>query len=344
MLKKILYTSVIAVLLFAAIGFLLPTHVHVERSIGVERPAATVFAVLNSYRNFPAWSPWAARDPEARYALSGPASGVGARLSWDGDPRLVGSGWQEIVASEPYRRIGMRLDFDQQGTADSYFNIVETGQGVRLTWGVDTDLLEGRGLFGGLLARYFGLFFDRWIGEDYEDGLARFKEFVESLPPADFADLDVTIVDVQPQDILYVRIDDMPNPLDVAASLAAAYREISTFMASHAIEREGLPMTITRGRDGQGLLFEAAIPALTAGAEPGGHVRAGLSPGGRAARVVHRGPQDGMGASYEKLAAWMAVHGLEEGRVSWEQYVSDPAQTPPKELLTHIYALLADAP
>jgi effector-binding domain-containing protein len=30
--------------------------------------------------------------------------------------------------------------------------------------------------------------------------------------------------------------------------------------------------------------------------------------------------------------------------VSWEQYVSDPAQTPPKELLTHIYALLADAP
>ena len=42
---------------------------------------------------------------------------------------------------------------------------------------------------------------------------------------------------MQPQGILYVRIDDMPNPLDVAASLSAAYREISTFMASHAIER-----------------------------------------------------------------------------------------------------------
>jgi DNA gyrase inhibitor GyrI len=115
-------------------------------------------------------------------------------------------------------------------------------------------------------------------------------------------------------------------------------------MASRAIERAGLPMTITRGRDGQGLLLEAAIPALATGVEPGGHVRAGFSPGGRAARVVHRGPQDRMGATYEKLAAWMAVHGLQEGRVSWEQYVSDPAQTPTEDLQTHIYALLADAP
>ena len=344
MLKKILYVIVISSFLFAAVGFLLPRHVHIERSIGIDRPAATVFTLLNSYRNFPSWSPLAARDPEARYALSGPASGVGARLSWDGDPRLVGSGWQEIVASEPYRRVGMRLDFHQQGAADSYFSMVEAGRGVRLTWALDTDLTERQGLFEGLLARYFGLFFDRWIGKECEDGLARLKEFAESLPPADFADLDVTIVNVQPQGILYVRIDDMPNPLDVAASLSAAYREISAFMASHAIERAGLPMTITRSRDGQGLLLEAAIPVLTAGAEPGGHVRGGLSPGGRAARVVHRGPQDGMGASYEKLAAWMAVHGLQEGRVSWEQYVSDPAQTPPEELLTHIYALLADAP
>jgi len=95
---------------------------------------------------------------------------------------------------------------------------------------------------------------------------------------------------------------------------------------------------------GQGFLLEAAIPVLGTGADPEGHVRFGRSPGGRAVRAVHRGPHARMGPTYEKLAAWMAANGLEEGRVSWEQYVSDPTQTPADELITHIYALLADAP
>jgi len=36
----------------------------------------------------------------------------------------------------------------------------------------------------------------------------------------------------------------------------------------------------------------------------------------------------------------MAAHGLGEGRVSWEQYISDPAKTPPREAVTHIYFLI----
>ena len=49
-----------------------------------------------------------------------------------------------------------------------------------------------------------------------------------------------------------------------------------------------------------------------------------------------------MTPSYEKLAAYMAVHGLKEGRVSWEHYISQPEQTPATEIVTHIYFLIAD--
>jgi effector-binding domain-containing protein len=44
--------------------------------------------------------------------------------------------------------------------------------------------------------------------------------------------------------------------------------------------------------------------------------------------------------TYEKLAAYMGAHGLREGPVSWEQYISDPGVTPSDELITHIYFLI----
>jgi len=340
MIKKILYIIVIAMVIFFTAGLLLPQNVHVERSIEVERPESTVFILLNSFKYFSAWSPWSERDPDTVYEFSGPASGVGARLGWSGDPRLVGNGWQEIIESTPWSVIRMQLDFEQQGRANSYFQIDRAGSGVMLTWGFDTNLVEGQGFFGGLLARYFGLFFDQWIGSDYEQGLSRFKSFAESLPSADFSDLEVDIVTAEPLDILFVATDKRPPPGSVKTGLAAAYQEITAFMAEHSIEMQSQPMTISRAWDAQDYEFIAAIPVSTRDFELSGNVQAGKSPSGRAVRVIHRGVYDRMSPSYEKLAAYMAVHGLKEGRVSWEHYISDPGQTPANELITHIYFLI----
>lgn len=344
MFKKIFYAVVIALVLFFIGGLFLPRHAHVERSIEIQRPTATVFTVLNSYRSFAAWSPWAERDPGAVYELSGPEAGAGARLSWSGDPRLVGTGWQEITESRPYSLVRMHLDFDQQGVADSYFQIGQTAAGTHLTWGFDTDLLEGQGWFGGVLARYFGLFFDKWIGADYELGLTRLKAHLESLPPADFSDLEVEIVEVEPVDILYVVSEAGPDSSDITASLAAAYQEITAYMAEQGVEVAAQPMAITRiGEQGR-YEVEAAIPATLPASLPAlaSRVRVGRSPAGRAVRVVHRGPYESMGPTYEKLAAWIAAHAMEEGRVSWEQYISDPGETPEEELITHIYFRIGD--
>jgi effector-binding domain-containing protein len=238
----------------------------------------------------------------------------------------------------------MQLVFHGQGAAISYFRISETEAGSRLLWGFDTDLVEGQGWFAGLLARYFGLFSDRWIGDDYEAGLARIKELVESMPPADFSDLEVEIVEVEPLDILFLRNAAADSSNDLGSDLAADYREISAFMNENAIEMAAQPIAITRIRPTGGFTVEAAIPVVLPDVLPNGHVVAGRSPAGRALRVVHRGPYDRMAPTYAKLAAWMAAHGLSEGHVSWEQYVSDPRETPPEALITHIYFMLDDEP
>ncbi len=341
MLRKILSIVGILFVLFLIGGVLLPRYVHVERSIEIERPASTVFVLLNGYKTFTSWSPWAARDPDAVYEYSGPVSGVGARMNWSGDPRQVGNGWQEITGSQPYSRVRTHLDFDQQGQADAYFQISEAGSGVHLTWGFDTDLLEGQGFLGGILAKYFGLFFDKWIGSDYEQGLANLKVFAESLPAEDFSDLNVEVLDAEALDILYISSGASQGPVDIAEVLDTAYEEIIAFITENELEVTGGRMAITRAWDEEGYRFDAAIPVVMKPVELTGNVRVGQSPSGPSVRVVHRGPYERMTPSYEKLAAYMAAHGLREGSVSWEYYVSDPLQTPDENLITHIYFQIA---
>jgi effector-binding domain-containing protein len=323
-------------------GYSLPKQVHIERTITVERPATMMFQILNSYRYYSEWSPWANRDPKAEFVISGPDAGVGARLSWIGDPQLVGSGWQEIVASKPYEKINIKLDFDAQGIADTGFTLVAQGDATVITWFFDSDLTEGVNYLDSFLARYFGLLFDRWVGGDYEMGLANLKHFAESLPVSDSNQLKIERIDVLAQNILFVTSSSSQDPADIALAMAAAYGEISVLMNTAGINMTGQPMAITRAWEEGSYQFDAAIPVDSVPEKLTGNIKSGLSPAGPAVRAVHHGGYDQMMPTYEKLAAYMSAHGLSHGKISWEHYISDPANTAPQDMITHIYIMLED--
>ena len=344
MFNKIIYVTVITVLIIITAGLFLPKAAHVERTIEIARPAATVFTLVNGFSKFSLWSPWSERDPDVAYSFSGPAAGPGAQMSWKGDPRLVGTGTQRITESIPWSMVRMQIDFDQLGKASSYFQIDESGHGSHLTWGFDVNLVEGRGFFTGLLNRYFALFFDTWMGADYEQGLSRLKSLAESMPAADFSDIDVEFIQAEPLDILYVARTSRQAAGGVSPDLAAAYQEITALMAEHSVEMASQPMAIHRTLDAENHEFDAAIPVTETDIPLSRNVQAGKSPAGPAIRVVYRGSYAQVGLIYEKLAAYMAVHDIEKGRVSWEHYISDPARTSPNEAITHIYQLIKNPP
>jgi effector-binding domain-containing protein len=340
MFKKFLYAIVIIVLIFCSVGVFLPREVHIERNIQIDRPAAMIFVLLNGYSSFNTWSPWVERDPSASYVISGPASGVGARMTWSGDPRLTGSGQQEIIESTAPSLVRIRFQFENQGEAVMQYRLSELDDTTEVKWTFDTDVTKGQGLFGGIMARYFGLFFDRWLGSDYELGLANLKRLAESLPSADFSEMEVEIFDVEPRNILYVESVSSQAPGDIASSLADAYLELTTFITQHNLQMSAQPMAISRAWNESGYSFDAAIPVHSIDVLPEGNVKIGTSPSGRVLRVIHRGAYDQMMPTYEKISAYMGAHGLEDAGVSWEQYISDPGNTPTEDLVTHIYFLL----
>jgi hypothetical protein len=178
-LLRIVFFAVAALVgLILVVGLFLPTTAHVERSIVTGASPDTVYGIVSGFRRFNEWSPWFDLDPQAQYTYTGPESGVGATMAWASDPSKAGSGTQEIVAVEPGRSVTTRLDFGPQGQATAQMTIEPDGAGSRVTWAFDTSFE------GDFLGRYFGLFFDRWIGADYEKGLARLKAIAEATPAA----------------------------------------------------------------------------------------------------------------------------------------------------------------
>jgi len=175
LLKALLAILILTGAMLVVGGLLLPASTRVERSTTIDRPPPAVFATLDTFADFNAWSPWAELDPQARYLYSGPAVGVGAKMSWAGSP-VMGSGSQEILESVRSSRIVNAVDFgNSQATAT--YTLMPRGAGTELTWALDTA--HGYNL----VSRWLGaLALDHMIGRDLEKGLAKLKAMLESGP------------------------------------------------------------------------------------------------------------------------------------------------------------------
>jgi len=331
---RALVVLVAIVALLGLLGIFLPSGAHVERSATIEASPATVFALVNGFRSFNKWSPWFERDPEARYELTGPDFGVGAKLTWFSENPQVGSGYQEIVASEPYSGVRCHLDFGSQGTAETFYRIEPIDGSTLLTWGFDSE-------FGmNLISRYFGLMFDKWIGADYDAGLANLAALAAELPKADWTDLEIAAVAVEPTTIAYLSSSSGWGHEAIGQAWADANGAVMAFMTKHELEQGGPPVAITTSYDDEVWRFDAGVPVAGSAEieiDVDSAVQIRETYGGKAVRGIHLGSYADLSASWDKVAAYAAAHGFEVIGSTWEAYVSDPASTPEAELTTYLF-------
>lgn len=176
-LKRIVLTVVVLIVLAVAVSFLMPGSVTVERRITIQATPEQTFALLNSFERFNQWSPWFALDPDATYQYEGPATGIGAKMSWVGND-AVGSGGQEIIGSTPHSLVQVRLRFGDMGEPLAQYHIKAVDGGTEVVWTFEQE-------FGlNPLFRLMGPMFDSTIGTDYERGLAQMKTLLEKASAA----------------------------------------------------------------------------------------------------------------------------------------------------------------
>lgn len=173
-----LVTIVIAgVLLVALLGFAAtrPDTFEVKRTQTVQASPERIFAQIEDFRNWAAWSPFEKFDPAMTKTYSGAARGKGAEYRWAGNQK-AGQGAMEIVEAAPPALVRIRVDFSRPFQAHNIaeFTLETKGSSTAVTWA-----MRGPQPFPFKLMSIF-LSMDKMVGKDFEEGLAKLKALTES--------------------------------------------------------------------------------------------------------------------------------------------------------------------
>ena len=166
--------AVIGVLVLACVvvGFLLPSSFTVQRSIVINAPPKKVYDLIVEPKKWTQWAAWNQRDPDMRITYSGPPFGMGAKWAWQS--KSEGTGTMEFTRVDPDRAVEYSLWFPDFGMRSTgALRLEPSGNATRVTWSAAGDV------GGNPLKHYLTLMMDRWIGPDFDAGLANLKALAE---------------------------------------------------------------------------------------------------------------------------------------------------------------------
>lgn len=174
MIKKILLVLVVllaALLIYAAT---LPDTFRVQRSATIKAPPEKVYAMIDDFNAWRAWSPREKLDPAMKRTMSGAPKGKGAVYEWDGD-KNVGAGRMEIVESSTPSKVAIQLDFLRPFASSNtaVFTLEPKGDATNVTW-----VMQGPSTYVTKVISVFASM-DSMIGKDFEAGLANMKAIAE---------------------------------------------------------------------------------------------------------------------------------------------------------------------
>lgn len=145
----------------------------IERATTIAAPETVLRPLIDDFRRWRDWSPWEDADPELRRLYSGPETGAGAHYDWEGN-RKAGAGSMTVITSEP-GRVTIDLEFQKpfKNRNDVAFLLEPAGAGTTVTWRMSGTK--------NLFLKLFGFLFpmEKFVGPDFEKGLARLKALAE---------------------------------------------------------------------------------------------------------------------------------------------------------------------
>jgi len=162
---------VAAVLMLAAAK---PDTFRVQRTASIKAPPDKVFALINDFKRWGAWSPWEQKDPAMKRSFGSATSGKGAVYAWEGN-KDVGQGRMEIAESSPPSKLAIKLDFVRPFEAHNIveFTLQPKGDATDISWAMQGDTPY----FAKIIHVFINM--DEMVGKDFESGLAKLKAAAE---------------------------------------------------------------------------------------------------------------------------------------------------------------------
>jgi len=175
MLVKILIGLAVLVALLVVVVALQPSEFRITRTATVAAPASAVFAQVNDFHKWEAWSPWAKLDPAVRNTFEGAPAGTGAVFAWAGNSK-VGEGRMTITESRPSELVRIKLEFMKPfaATNTAEFTFKPEGDRTAVTW----SMFGHNNFMGKAVCLVMNM--DKTLGGEFDKGLAAMKSVAEA--------------------------------------------------------------------------------------------------------------------------------------------------------------------
>ena len=335
-LLEILISLAIVAGLFLVVALVLPSSRHLVEKVETNRKLTIAFDSLNSLRRFDDWNPLVLRDPRVQMTLSGPDSGVGARLDYVSKEEGLGKGSWEITESVSREKVSFKIDNEERGTNKrTSFSFKPTGRNnrnVEITQTYDVD-------YGwNLLGRYSGMYVSRHIGDDMKLGLSRIVGMLAAVPNVDYAVsgskmTGLKVADRPVEDLLFVNAGNVERGnSQIQASITANAEWLKRVMEANGLEAVG-PLRIIStelGRETYNFDVAQAVRKKDGSAvgKPSlqGPVQHVQNPAAKVATAAYTGYMAELDNVRNALRAWALTNGHEVVDRPYESYKAGVAE------------------
>ncbi|MGI8952054.1 MAG: SRPBCC family protein [Chitinophagaceae bacterium] len=131
----------VLIIVAAVIIYFLPSTIHIEKTMVLKAAPEPVFQYINATGEWNKWAAWLQQDPSNKITFNGPESGAGAALNWNSQVPDTKTGNVLIQTSQPYSQLKADINFDIYGKSNNTFLLENTGNGTKITWTIDLNVI-----------------------------------------------------------------------------------------------------------------------------------------------------------------------------------------------------------
>ncbi len=265
------------VVLAVIVALALPTHAAASRSIEVSHNIREVYDILANYRRFPDYGVLRAYDANTQFEFSGPAYGVGAKVSWKSSNPKVGTGrltmWQiEPAAADVFFKGAATITWKLHNSWPGYnkhivFEIARSGKDQRLVKIVARYRVDyGWNLFD----RYSRLFIHGAPDHFLEYTLTNLQNVLAVIPNLAYGELHPSLVDTSKQPIMYVSESVKNTHNDISVAVDSGMQTLDASLKKLGLTAAGPQIVITRRWSRNTYTFDVAVPISSTKLKVGG--------------------------------------------------------------------------
>jgi hypothetical protein len=337
---------VLVAILGVAVGLLLPKARSVSHSMETNRPVNVAFDMLNGFQRFNDWNTMRIIDPNVKFTLSGPASGVGAKLEFASTNPRIGSGSWELIESVPGEKIVYRVEDNALGENKTMrFTFERSGRQQRNVKITQRYRVE----YGfNLVGRFAGMYMSSSAGKRVQNGLKVLSNALASVPRVDYTIYEhpLQVVDVPAMNALKVEVTAPLRDDGVAVSMTNQLAWMDKVIEASGFAKDGPLRIVTIDRSSEAYTFTMLLPVRDADAPEGSSkaatvaelpvLSATIEGDGnqvvlsqeaplKAANTKWVGPAPGLQRVRDTLRAWALVRGypLDNASQGFDDYYVD---------------------